>query len=96
VVDAEQRLQAAREDLARGDLKRAIREAWAAAAAAAGLEDTATLHSLLELVSSLEQQASGKAHVEAEKLRRYVSHALGDAERGTRSGSAWQRLFGRS
>jgi hypothetical protein len=82
--------------LRRGDLKRASQEAWAAAATAASIGGEEVLQALQAVALELEEKTSGREREEAGRLRLYLLNSLDDARRGTRPGSAFERLLGRA
>jgi hypothetical protein len=87
-------LQQAREALAAGNLKRALRHAWDAGSAAARAEDEDGLRAVIAVAGAIAGQAEGKIRADAEMLHRYCATCLADYEAGIQRRSPMAALFG--
>jgi hypothetical protein len=86
-------LASAREALERGQLRRAVRDAWNGGQIAARLNDEGSLEAVIELGEAIRDGASGRMHDDAATLVTYCSHCLTDARAGVRrSASVFSRL----
>jgi hypothetical protein len=94
-ADTERHLADAREALALGNVGKATGAAWRAASSAAQSGDEEALATLVDVVATIEQRATGSEHEEAAQLQVYVTACLDDARRGKRPPSAFERLLGR-
>ncbi len=94
-ADIQRSIDEAREALVLDDVGRATGAAWRAASSAAQTGDTESLTTLVDLVATIEQAATGGDRDEAAQLRVYVDACLEDARSGKRPPSAFERLFGR-
>jgi hypothetical protein len=88
-------LASAREAFERGQVKRAVRQAWNGGQIAARLNDEASLEALIELGEAIRDGTRGRARDDAAMLVMYCSHCLADARAGIhRSASPFARLVG--
>jgi uncharacterized protein UPF0547 len=75
-VRIQRSLEQAREALAGGNLKRALKHAWEAGLPASSRNDAATLQEVIELGAEIRDHASGREAVEAAKLVTFCTEAL--------------------